>query len=338
MQLQLQALTLGREHHQQMPECRCNDKTSKHLTRCTDPGHVLQLHNLLEAIMAVLNEANVTLEVADIIETYLLHQGHQTMEDYIKSNSKYVRLSTNIDNLGWDCFVEGRLPYSLITAIKSMFYPYKPCGSIKIWSTKFIKSLISLTHKQWLYRNCDVHYISDGLTLRQHDELASKIEELMKTKCTALLGQHRHYMNTNFITLGCGQTIARQVWFANMKMAFRVAKVAEGNFCTQEILQQLCTPLTLLTIQHTPITTTINVRNTSLNPPPIYHALIVKPRTCACHASSTKTPYSKPRTNHRSSAPPHHLILFPIFLRHNNTWKTKSPHQFFPLFYSAVAQ
>ncbi len=88
------------------PQCRCNGKTSKHLTRCTDPGHVLWLHNLIKAIMDVLNKANVTLELADIIETYLLHQGHQTMED-CKSNSKYVRLSTDINNLGWDCFVEG---------------------------------------------------------------------------------------------------------------------------------------------------------------------------------------------------------------------------------------
>ncbi len=180
------------------PQCGCNDKTSKHPTRCTDPGCVLQLHNLIEAIMDVLNEVNITSELADIIETYLLHQGCQTMEDCIKSKSKYVRLSTNINNLGWDCFVDGWLPHSLITTIKPMFHRYKPSGSIEIWGTKFIKSLISLTHKQWLYRICDLHYISDGLTLRQHDKLTSKIKELMKTKCTALLGRHWHFHEHKF--------------------------------------------------------------------------------------------------------------------------------------------
>jgi hypothetical protein len=148
----------------------------------------------------------------------------------------------------------------------------------------------------------------------------------MKTKCTALLGQHRHYMNTNFNTLRCRPTIACQVWVTNMKMAISVAKVAKGNFCMQETLQQLRTPLALPMIQHTPITTTINVCNTSSDPPPIYHALIVTPRTCTCLASSTMTPYSKPCTNHRSLTPPHHLTLFPIFLRHNKTSNTKSPH------------
>ncbi len=210
-----------------------------------------------------------------------------------------------------------------------MFHRYKTRGSIKIWGTKFIKSLISLTHKQWLYRNCGMHYISNGLSSRQHDKLTSKIKELMKTKRTALLGRHRHYTNTNFNTLCCRPTIARQVWVANMEMAISIAKVAKGNFCTQETLRQLRTPLALPTIQHTPITTPINVCNTSPNPSPIHHAPVITPRTCTCHASPTKTPYSKPLTNHRSSTPPHHLTLFPIFLRCNNTSKSKSPHHFF---------
>ncbi len=158
----------------------------------------------------------------------------------------------------------------------------------------------------------------------------------MKTKRTAHLGRHQHYMNTNFNTLSRGPTIAHQVWVANMEMAISVAKVAKDNFCTQETLQQLRTLLTLPTIQHTPIMTPINVCNTSPNPPPIYHAPVITPRTCPCHASSTKTPYSKPRTNHRSLTPPHHLTLFPIFLRCKNTSKSKSPHHFFPLFYLAV--
>ncbi len=95
------------------------------------------------------------------------------MEDCIKPNSKYLHLSVTINNLGWDCFVEGWIPYSLITVIKPMFRWYKPHGSIEIWGTKFINSLISLTHKQWLYRNCNVHYISNGLTSRQHDKLCA---------------------------------------------------------------------------------------------------------------------------------------------------------------------
>jgi hypothetical protein len=228
--------------------------------------------------------------------------------------------------------MEGQIPYSLITVIKPMFRWFKPRGSIKIWGTKFIKSLISLIHKQWLYRNCDVHYISNGLTSRQHYELTSKVNELMKTKRTALLGQHRHYMNTTFNKLGRGPTLACQMWECLHSNGYQCCQVAKGNSCTQETLRQLRTSLALPTIQHTPITTLTNVRNTSLTPQQIYHVLVVTPGAHTHHASSSKTAYSKPHTNHHSSTPPHHPTLFPIFLRRHNTSKSKSPHQFFPLF------
>ena len=79
------------------------------------------------------------------------------MEECTKPDSTYLHLSVSIDKFGWVCFVEGHLPYSLIAMIKPMFLRYKPRGSVKIWGTKFIKSLIGSTHKQWLYRNKDVH-------------------------------------------------------------------------------------------------------------------------------------------------------------------------------------
>ncbi len=241
------------------PQCGCNPETSKHLTRCTDSDQLLQLHNSIESIMDVLSNANVASELAEMIESYLLNQGWQTMEKCTKPGSTYLHLSVSINNLGWDCFVEGRLPYSLIAVIKPMFLRYKPRGSVEIWGIKFIKSLIGLTHKQWLYRNKDVHYVSEELRLRQHEELIAKVKVLMKTKRSALLGQHRYYMSTNFDELGRRPTLARQVWVAIMEMAISAAKVAKGRFCTHETLQQLHTPLALPPTQPSPPVTLSNV-------------------------------------------------------------------------------
>jgi hypothetical protein len=97
--------------------------------------------------MDVMNNANVTSELADMIETYLLNQGWQTMAECTKPTSTYLHLAISINKLGWDCFVEGRIPISLIDVIKPMFHCYKPRGSVEIWGTKFIKGLIGLTHK-----------------------------------------------------------------------------------------------------------------------------------------------------------------------------------------------
>ena len=94
--------------------------------------------------------ANVALTLADMIETYLLNQGCPTLADCTQQSSPYWHLAIGIDDLGWDCFVEGRLHFSLIGVIKPMLHQYKPCGSIDLWGIKFIKGLIGLTHKQWL--------------------------------------------------------------------------------------------------------------------------------------------------------------------------------------------
>jgi hypothetical protein len=148
------------------PQCRCKKETSKHLTRCTDPGCLLQLQSLIETIMDILESANVAPALADMIETYLLNQGHRTMADCSQRSSKFWHLAISIDNLEWDCFIEGGISSSLIDVIKPMLCRYKPRGSVKLWGCKFIKGLIGLTHKQWLYRNNEVHYVSDGLTMK----------------------------------------------------------------------------------------------------------------------------------------------------------------------------
>jgi hypothetical protein len=67
--------------------------------------------------MDILDSANVAPALADMIETYLLNQEHRTCT---QRSSKFWHLAISIDNLGWDCFVEGRLLSSLIKVIKPM--------------------------------------------------------------------------------------------------------------------------------------------------------------------------------------------------------------------------
>jgi hypothetical protein len=112
------------------------------------------------------------------------------MVDSTLPASKFLPISVDIDNLGWDCFVEGRILYSLIVSIKPMLLQYNTRGIVEDWGANAIQSLLSLTHKQWLYQNSSVHYVSEGLPAWQHDKLLAKIYELMRTKCSALLTWH----------------------------------------------------------------------------------------------------------------------------------------------------
>ncbi len=58
----------------------------------------------------------------------------------------------------------------------------------------------------------------------------------------SLLERHQHLMDVVFFKLRSGPTITRQVWVTNIEMAISVAKVARGNFCSQEVIKALRTP------------------------------------------------------------------------------------------------
>jgi hypothetical protein len=62
------------------PQCGMYNKNSKHLTRCKVPGCLLQLKQSIEKVMDMLEDANVTSELAQMIEVYLLGQGQRSME------------------------------------------------------------------------------------------------------------------------------------------------------------------------------------------------------------------------------------------------------------------
>ena len=129
------------------PQCGYEHETLKHLTRCTDPGRLMHLRQSIEGVMDILSEANVDQDLSDIIEAYLLAQDRQTMKNCIPSHSPYKNVASAVDNLGWDCFLEGRIPQVLIGVVKPMLHHYISRGSVELLGAKFIKSLISITHK-----------------------------------------------------------------------------------------------------------------------------------------------------------------------------------------------
>ncbi len=289
------------------PQCGCKHKNLKHLTQCRDPGLVLQLRNSIETIMTVLDKANVASELIDMIEKYLLKQGRHSMVDCTPPTSRFLTIFIDIDNLGWDCFVEGRIPYSLIISIPPMFLRYNPQWSVENWGAKLIQSLLSLTHKQWLYQNSNMHYVSESLTAGQHDELQEKMHGLMRTKHLALLPWHWHFLTIDFVTLGRGPTLAHQVWVANMEMAISVSKVARGIFCTQESLCLLCTPLEAPVSKPPPSSQTRIALSKNVFPHIKLHSTLFAASSHSRIVWLPRTPHNKHCNYNHPSSCSHHL-------------------------------
>jgi hypothetical protein len=311
------------------PQCGHKHENSKHLTRCTDPGRLTQLHQSIGEVMDVLSEANVDEILSDMVEKYLLAQGRLTMKECTPSDSRYKHVASAIDNLGWDCFLEGRIPRLLIETIHPMLRRYKPRCSINIWGAKFIKSLITITHKQWLYRNNDVHHVIDGLSSRQQQELAERIRELMKVRKNTLLGRHKHFMDVDFNKLGSGTTIARQVWVANVEMAISVAKIARGNFCTQDSLRILCTPVTKTPVsmrtRYTPLLTPIVLTRM----PATGKTGAIKPQKTARSLRLSKSLYAPTCANQSNASSSKQISMLPVRIRQTRETINKNRRQLF---------
>ncbi len=191
-----------------------------------------------------------------------------------------------------------------------------------------------MTHKQWLYWNKKVSYVSNGLTMKQHEELTAKIKILLKTSCCALLCRHRHCLSIKFEVLGSGPTLAHQVWVANMEMAVSVARVAKANFCLQDTLCQLNILSIVPKTQLHP--TAPSTRSNIWSPLHATQLPLTTPRSHKCHNCLNRTPYSRHATYQRLSTPPCHPTLFPIFLRCKKIPRHRTPH-LYSIFYPADA-
>ena len=173
------------------PNCGIARETSKHLTQCTHIGRVQLFRSSIADIISCLEIGNVDVELITIIEDYLLLQGSDTMVIQTPFGIKYLPLARIQDKLGWDCFLKGRIPIVLLEVV-DLSLPY--WKSITKWEISFIKTLLDVTHCQWLFRNADVHHSFDGLTLHGHNLILLRINELLKTSPRDLLPAHRYLL------------------------------------------------------------------------------------------------------------------------------------------------
>ena len=212
------------------PSCGDAVENTKHLTRCPDSGRFEMLQYSISEVLEVLVDGGADLELLDLIETYLLAQGAKTLVDCLADHdSSYTSLAIVQDRLGWDCFVEGRI-------CKLFLQVMKPClrevgrRSVDQWGRDFVKSLLHLTHKQWLFRNARKHIrLMDGMTEAEHLEVYDRVEELIHLDPADLLPKHQYLLDDDFSKMCESSSIARKVWVLNIESALAAANSVKGG-------------------------------------------------------------------------------------------------------------
>ena len=160
-----------------------------------------------------------------MIRKYLLAQSSSTMVDCLNHHDPLLHTHASVqDRLGWDNFIEGRICTVFLTYITQELGGRRRCLRPARWCMLFVKQLLQLTHKQWLFRNSHVHYKKlDGLTPAEHEKIFERVKDLMYTDPSELLAQHRYLLEEDFENLGEGSSGERQHWIASMESALKAA-------------------------------------------------------------------------------------------------------------------
>ena len=214
------------------PHCKEALEYTMHMTRCTHPGRRKMLRYSVNCLAEWMYDTFVDPIVVDMVRRYLLGQGSVLMTNCLEYDSEqYMAVATATDDLRWDSFVEGRISPLWLDIMKPILMENKSVLFLtpERWGAIFIEHLVSITHKQWIFRNSKVHFKKDGHTEAEHERIFDKVEELMKIDPDDLLPCHKHLLEVDFHALGKGKAVGRKYWIGRMEAAIQAhAKVKSG--------------------------------------------------------------------------------------------------------------
>ena len=222
------------------PSCGERNESASHITRCLEDGRSEMFRDSVDSLVRWASSQHTDPDLIQLIESYLLGRSLFPMVEFVVRGSRYERLAQAHDKLGWDNFLEGRICVLYLELQQdymdshSFLFRYRP--SIESWARGLMSQLLQLTHRQWLYRNTYLYFTKvEGRTEVQHEQVISKVRDLMFTDPDELLPRHRRLLEIDFVKLGEGSTMGREFWVASMESAIAAAKLSRAarrrHFC-----------------------------------------------------------------------------------------------------------
>ena len=219
--------------------CGMPNESTSHITRCGDPGRTRMFQESVEELVSWLRLKRTNPALVDLVQRYLLARGSRSMQSLLDGEMRYSTIAKIHDSLGWDCFLEGRITILWLEYRKLDIAQHNLKSTAESWAKGFIHRLLSLTHRQWIYRNKEKHFKVEGLTLPQHEQLMEEVERHAEVDPEDLLPENRKLLDTDFAALGGGAAVDRAYWVAEMNAAVAAAAhVQRGS--TQTLRSRYC--------------------------------------------------------------------------------------------------
>ena len=216
----LQLARYGESPTDACPCCGAPEESAAHITRCRNEGRTEMFEESVSLFVEWLKETHMQEDLILCIEAYLLARGDETMVSIASQLPQYATAARDIDTLGWECFLEGRIPTSLVTLQRAFLRRSESFWKTRTWSSHCVQYLLNITHRQWLYRNARIHIRKiDGMTKDEHMVIIDLVKDMMLVDPADLLPCHRSLLQVDFQRLGEGSGIDCKLWLTKMHSA-----------------------------------------------------------------------------------------------------------------------
>jgi hypothetical protein len=214
------------------PKCKCcriMDKYTMHICRCLDPWHDEMFQILVGELTSWLIETLGKHSVASTVEMHLLARGEAKMSSCVHgANVNLVTLSVQTNRLGWDSFLEGRLPSHWLTVAAPLLRQRSHYLLPPVWGHLLISKLHNVIHKQWVYRNFYIHFKGDhGLTMPEQHDIIDRVVAYALIDPDTLLPRHRLLFKTDFKALFSGPASHCLLWLGDMDSALATSSLSQ---------------------------------------------------------------------------------------------------------------
>lgn len=196
------------------------DKSTHHITQCPDPGKMVMFTESILTLILWLEETGMdnclNLDLLD----YLLVRGHGSLQSILADQPALSQYAKDHDHLGWQSFMEGQISQSLLDLQAGYLYKSGSRLRIKSWSIQLIQHLLSITHRQWSYRNARMYiHKKEGRTSTEHSQIMDEVCHMMLIDPSNLLPCHRHLLEQDSEHLGSTCTTDHIQWLDELDLA-----------------------------------------------------------------------------------------------------------------------
>jgi len=102
------------------------------------------------------------------------------MVDISRAHPAFCQLALDMDTLGWDCFLERHIPFSLVAKQIEFLCRNNSYWKVKTWASLLIQRLLSITHRQWLYWNARLYIRTvKGMSPSEHVHIIDLVKDMM---------------------------------------------------------------------------------------------------------------------------------------------------------------